>query len=420
MEESDLLLNDYDAVADSSSVKIFVDYVKSKGNYIVDADGNVILDMVSGGGHLPLGYNHDSLLKLADNKIYDRFLQNNTSFTFAPPTDIIELHDDILRPATPHESLDRVHLSSDINGELANESAIRAAMVRHHFAHGDTTFNTSYENPNNDYRVISFAGANHGSTLATLSLSTNIAKTNLPMKENWSVLDFPKSESEEGRVLESFESALREGDGKVAAVIISPLQGLTYHHASADFYNKLRNLAHEHGVSFIVDETFTGCGASGSFWAHTQWNLDKVPDIVTFGRRTQASGFYSAKNFLPANAEWNFFNQKTGDGVRLIQYKAIQETIKANDLITKTKTVGDSLRSSLEKVENIKNVRGLGTMLAFDTPNMDTNLELIHNLKKNGVNVSAAGTTSIATRPALIFEERHAKEFVSTLKKSLR
>ena len=60
-------MNDYDAISDSASVKIFVDYQKSKGNYIVDADGNVILDMMSGGGHFALGYNHNSFIKIMNN-----------------------------------------------------------------------------------------------------------------------------------------------------------------------------------------------------------------------------------------------------------------------------------------------------------------------------------------------------------------
>ena len=377
---------------------------------MVDADGNTILDMVSGGGHLPLGYNHRSLLKLIDSKIYDRFLQNNISFTFAPPTDIQKLHDSILKPVAPHEFLDRVHLTPDATGELANENAIRAASVKHHYNSGGDS---------SDYSVISFAGTNHGSTLATLSLSTNPQKTNLPMMENWTILDFPESESDEARVLESYEQALKQGEGKVAAVIVSPLQILTHQCATRDFYNTLRNMAAKSGVSFIVDETFTGCGASGSFWAHEQWELDQIPDIVTFGKRTQASGFYAAKDFLPAGSQWEFFNSQTGDGVRLIQYKTINETICDENLVEKTKYAGIHLKKSLQSIDKISNVRGLGTMLAFDTENIDTNFELIHNLRLNGVNVTAAGANSIALRPALIFEEKHSNEFISTLKATL-
>jgi 4-aminobutyrate aminotransferase/(S)-3-amino-2-methylpropionate transaminase len=255
--ETNYLTNDYDAITDSASVRFFVDYYKSKGNYLVDAEGNAILDMMSGGGHLPLGYNHDSMLKLTDNKTYDRFLHNNISFTFAPTDDIADLHENIFRPVSPHESLDRVHLSTDINGELANESAVRASMIRLHLSKSDASFSPSYQNPNNDYMVISFKGSNHGSTLAMLSLSNHPQKTHLPMK-NWTVLDFPETQADEGRVLESFEGALKRNAGKVAAVIIEPLQSLTYAHASPSFYNHLRKLSNKEGVTFIVDETYSG------------------------------------------------------------------------------------------------------------------------------------------------------------------
>lgn len=411
------MLNDYDAHSASSSVKIFVNYAKSKGNYIIDADGNTILDMVSGGGHLPLGYNHGDLLKIVNSPKYDRFLYNNMSFSFAPPTDILELRDSIMNPVTPHETLNRVHLTSDLSGELANENAIRAAMIRHHYTRSNAVSEHSPSNCN----IVSFAGTNHGSTLGTLSLSTNTQKINLPMKEDWTVLDFPNSQSDEAQALESFENLLRKDDSDVAAVVIAPLQILTYQHASNDFYNKLRNLAAEHDVTFIVDETHTGCGGTGSFWAHSVWNLDQAPDIVTFGRRTQVSGFYAAKDFLPEEANWDFVNSKTGDGLRLLQFKTIQDSIKSHHLLQHVADIGkNKLRSGLEKVDGISNVRGLGTMLAFDTKNVDTNFELIHNLKHNGVNVSAAGATSIALKPALIFEEKHSNEFISTLKKSLK
>jgi 4-aminobutyrate aminotransferase / (S)-3-amino-2-methylpropionate transaminase len=419
MDESHLLLNDYDAVSNSSSVKIFVDYQKSKGNYIVDADGNVILDVVSGNGIHPLGYNHKNLMKLNDSKVYDRFLQNNMTFTFGPPTDVIELLNKAIVPATPHVEMNSVHLSSEICGEFTNESAIRAAMTKHHVKLGRPEYDHTMDNPNNDYRVISFNGANHGSTLASLSLSNNVMKSNLPMKENWVALDFPSSKADEERVLEEYERSLNEGKETVAAVVVAPIQSLTYEHASPEFYNSLRNLALEHDVTFIVDETFTGCGASGTFWAHTQWNLDKHPDIVTFGRRTQASGFYYDEDFFQEEVDWQFFSNKCGDGMRLLQFQVIRETIEKENLLDKVQTVGESLKNSLFKIDGISNVRGIGTMIAFDTKDFDTNNELLHTLRKNGVNATAAGYRSIATRPALIFEEKHSKEFISTLKKSL-
>jgi 4-aminobutyrate aminotransferase and related aminotransferases len=46
---------------DVRSIKIFVDFEKSIGNYLVDSDGNYILDTYCHISSLPLGYNHPDL-----------------------------------------------------------------------------------------------------------------------------------------------------------------------------------------------------------------------------------------------------------------------------------------------------------------------------------------------------------------------
>ena len=56
-------------------------------------------------------------------------------------------------------------------------------------------------------------------------------------------------------------------------------------HASADFFQKLRALTKSRGVRMIEDEVQTGCGSSGTFWAHEAWNLEHPPDVVTFSKK---------------------------------------------------------------------------------------------------------------------------------------
>jgi len=41
----------------------FVDLKKSKGNFIVDSDGNTLLDL-AGTELNPLGYNHEAMIKV--------------------------------------------------------------------------------------------------------------------------------------------------------------------------------------------------------------------------------------------------------------------------------------------------------------------------------------------------------------------
>lgn len=52
----------------------FVNVKKSKGNFFVDLDGNVVLDLNCNMNSLPLGYNHDALINARDTDLYDRFL----------------------------------------------------------------------------------------------------------------------------------------------------------------------------------------------------------------------------------------------------------------------------------------------------------------------------------------------------------
>jgi 4-aminobutyrate aminotransferase-like enzyme len=41
-----------------------VDFAASRGNYVVDADGNTLLDMYSHIASLPIGYNNPHMLKV--------------------------------------------------------------------------------------------------------------------------------------------------------------------------------------------------------------------------------------------------------------------------------------------------------------------------------------------------------------------
>lgn len=54
-------------------VFFFADYEKSHGNYIVDADGNALLDVFQQFGSLPLGqlYQRDNLFRLCQAGMFN-------------------------------------------------------------------------------------------------------------------------------------------------------------------------------------------------------------------------------------------------------------------------------------------------------------------------------------------------------------
>jgi 4-aminobutyrate aminotransferase/(S)-3-amino-2-methylpropionate transaminase len=56
-----------DRIQDARTHQLVVDYAKSKGNYLVDADGNIMLDVFAQIASIALGYNVPEMLSLGED-----------------------------------------------------------------------------------------------------------------------------------------------------------------------------------------------------------------------------------------------------------------------------------------------------------------------------------------------------------------
>lgn len=139
--------------------------------------------------------------------------------------------------------------------------------------------------------------------------------------------------------------------------------------ATPRFYKGVRNLAKEHGIPFIVDETKTGVGATGKMWAHEHWYLNTPADLVTFGGRAGISGYYSTVEYR-TSTHCTSYEQEV-DLQKLLAFGVSWKTIQAKNLLDLVQDSSSFLKIELGNIERdtklISNVRGNGTHIAFDT-----------------------------------------------------
>ncbi len=423
---------------DARSIHFYQDARKSIGNYLVDVDGNVLLDVYGHIAAVPLGYNHPDLLKAWKNGRFDWCAGYRPALGVSPSPEWVDLVEHTLMAIAPSG---HSHVVTVASGAEAVENALKAAFVwladRRRGGAKWTATDEQQAMANHQagvdrFKVISFTGGFHGRTLGALSATRSkaIHKIDFPAFD-WPVVPFPASRyplasfakanaAAEADSLAQVEALLRAHPDEVAAVIVEPIQGEGGdRHASPAFFRALRALCSHHGAAFVVDEVQTGGGATGAWWAHTAWNLSEPPDLVTFSKKLQVGGYFGRPAFFPAHP-YRIFNTWLGDPLRLAQLGVIKEVIDRDDLLANTARTGALLVAELEGLcarypAVVAGARGVGTFAAIDGVDAAVRDRLIAGLRDRGVEAGGSGERSIRFRPALIFAPRHVEELIGHL-----
>merc|ERR1711918_322768 len=106
-------------------------------------------------------------------------------------------------------------------------------------------------------------------------------------------------------------------------------------------------------------------------------------------------------------------------------FQKVLETIEKEGLQTLVKEVSHRLHDILQEgaadhPKFVTNIRGQGTVIAFDSETPALRDELFNRLRNNGVLVGVNGTQSIRFRPALNFNLQHATEFEDVFWQTLK
>ncbi|WVQ79330.1 4-aminobutyrate aminotransferase [Cryptococcus sp. DSM 104549] len=442
-----------DTFQDARTHVVVPNYEESKGNYLVDADGNVILDVFAQISSIALGYNVPALLELGRSDEFVKAALNRPAIGSFPPVQWAEWLKTGLLTVAP-KGLDQ--LVTTLCGSSANETAFKCAFMAYRQRErggADVAFtaeemdscmhNHSPGSP--QLSVLSFKSGFHGRLFGSLSATRSkaIHKIDIPAFD-WPSASFPslkypleenvkENEAEEQRCLDEYEKILidSKSTSPVAAVIIEPiLSEGGDKHASPSFFRSLRLIAKKHGAFFIVDEVQTGVGATGTFWAHEKWGLQagEEPDFVTFSKKMQAAGVFHKKETRP-NAPYRNYNTWMGDPIRALQARKMIQLISQHSLVAHTASTGTLLASSLSsiftspaasgKVANFRG-QGEGTYLAWDMASPQMRDAFLGKMRVAGVQIGGCGEQTVRLRPMLTFGEKHVEVLAGTVEKVLK
>ncbi|XP_003385623.1 PREDICTED: 4-aminobutyrate aminotransferase, mitochondrial-like isoform X2 [Amphimedon queenslandica] len=437
---SRLLMKDLGQFHQNSSIAFFIDYEKSQGNFVSDADGNVLLDLFQQIGSLPLGYNHPSLLKAVESPATKLFLATRPALGVTPPMDYIDqLHSTLISvaPSKLH------YVQPKMCGTCANENALKTAFIWYRNKErgwkqvqtDSAEMMSAYNNQEPGIpklSALSFTGGFHGRSIGCLSVTNSkpIYKLDVPML-NWPRATFPEYKyplehyeaenlAEDSRCLEEVEETIYQHlhTAPVAAVIVEPIQSEGGDkHGSPYFFKGLQHLCKKYGAALIVDEVQTGGGGTGKMWAHQHWNLLDPPDIITFAKKMFIGGFYCREGMLP-NEPFRIQGTWMGDPSKMFILRAMLEEIKRENLLLLVEETGKVLLSGLKELQDhypgmLHSARGKGTYCAISAKDTDTRNELIVALRQKGFSVWGCGSDSIRFRPALICLPRHVSLFLT-------
>jgi acetylornithine/N-succinyldiaminopimelate aminotransferase len=349
-------------------------FVRGEGSWLWDDSGKRYLDFIQGWAVNCLGHSPPEVAEALAEQA-KLLLTPSPAFYNAPSLKLA-------KALVDHSCFDQVFFAN--SGAEANEGAIKLARK-----YGALHKNGAYE-------IITFAGAFHGRTLATMSASGK--KAFEPLFEP-KVPGFPKTQ------LNDLASVKRLISDKTVGVMLEPIQGEAGVWPATDqFLRDLRTLTKAHGLLLIFDEIQTGMGRTGTLFHYEQAEIE--PDIMTLGKGIGGGVPLAALLATEAASCFEHGDQGgtfNGNPLMCAAGLAVLERVASSDFLKSVVDNGLYLASELQRISarhGLGEIRGRGLLLALDLKH-PIGASIIAQARENGVLLNSPQPDALRFMPSL-------------------
>jgi acetylornithine aminotransferase/acetylornithine/N-succinyldiaminopimelate aminotransferase len=376
--------------------RVPVTLVRGSGCHVETADGRRLLDLVGGIAVNVLGHCHPEVVAAATEQLQRLIHTSNLYFTEPQ----LELAEALTATAFPS----RVFFGN--SGAEANEAAIKVARK------------WGQLNRDGAYHILTFEGAFHGRTLATLAATGNAhySAPFRPLPDGFRQL----RKGDLGVV----EAALADPHRPAVAVLVEPIQGESgVFVLDDDYLCQLRALCDRYQALLILDEIQCGMGRSGTMWAHEQAGIR--PDIMTVAKGI-AGGLPLGAVLVGGRADvlvpGDHGSTFGGNPVACAAAGAVLRVLQRDRLPERAAAVGERLRSELQGLAAhglpIAEVRGRGLLLGIGL-SQPLAQETARNALEEGIVINPIGTQTIRLAPPLIIGDDDVELAVTGIARAL-
>ncbi|QWK77941.1 aspartate aminotransferase family protein [Ochrobactrum sp. BTU1] len=287
------------------------------------------------------------------------------------------------------------------SGAEALECAIKTAR-RYHYVNG---------NPER-FRVITFEGAFHGRTLATIAAGgqAKYLEGFGPKVEGFDQVPFGD------------EAALRAAiTEETAAILLEPVQGEGgLRGFPEEFMRLLRKICDDKGLLLILDEVQTGVGRTGKLFAH-EWS-GITPDIMAVAKGI-GGGFPMGACLATAEAAKGMVagvhgTTYGGNPLAMAVGNAVLDVVLADGFLENVQETALAMKQGLASIIDrfpnvISEVRGRGLLMGIKC--VVPNVNLIQALRDEHLLSVGAGDNVVRILPPLVTTPEEAREALARI-----